>query len=109
MAVYGYLCPTPKQFCSGTLAKLSAGLDKKGIKKHGSPKEAMKCYGDYLQNELGCTKLSNREFQHPNGGGIEVLSKESHFGCVLRSGKRGDKMSASDRGMPKKHAAVISA
>lgn len=107
MAIYGYLCPTPRQHCSGTPAKLSAGLEKRGLKKHGSTKEAMNCYASYLQDVLGCEKLSKREFRHPNGGAIEVLTRESHFGCVLRSGKRGDNMATSDRGMPKPHAAML--
>lgn len=107
MANYGYMCPTPKEFCAAPLAKLNAGLDKKGIKKHGTRKEAMQCYAHYLVNHKNCTKLSKREFKHPNGP-IEVLSRESQFGCELRAGKRGDNMAASDRGMPKAHAAITS-
>ncbi len=107
--IYGYLCPTPRQHCCGTPAKLSAGLEKQGLKKHGSSKEAMACYSQYLQHVLGCEKLSKREFRHPNGGPIEVLTRESHFGCTLRAGKRGDNMAASDRGMPKAHAAMLAA
>lgn len=109
MATYGYLCPTPKQHCSGTIAKLNAGLDKRGIKKHGDQKSAMKCYATYLTSVLGCEKLSNREFRHPNGGPIEVLSRESQFGARLRSGKRGEgnAIGSVNRGMPVSHAAVI--
>jgi hypothetical protein len=109
MAVYGFLCITPRVHCSGTPAKLNAGLEKRGLKKHGSPNEAMCCYASYLENVVGCEKLSDREFRHPNGGPIEVLTRASRFGCVLRSGKRGDNMgTGSDRGMPKSHAAIIS-
>lgn len=52
MATYGWLCPTPKGHCKGTPAKLSSGLDKLGLKKHGNPKEAMDCYTAYLVNVL---------------------------------------------------------
>jgi len=110
MATYAFLCPTPKQHCSGTLAKLNGSLDKNGYKKHGTAKESMKCYENYLIRVKGCSKLSSREFRHPDGP-IEILNKEHSFGCRLRAGKRGEGSSIgkANRGMPQKHAAVISA
>jgi len=108
MATYGFMCPTPKGHCSGTLGKLNGGLDKLGLKKHGTPEEAMKCYSRYLVNVKGCEKLSSREFKHPNGGGIEVLTKVSKFGTRLRSGKRGEGESRGsiNRGNPVSHVAI---
>lgn len=111
MAIYGYLCPTPKENCCGSLAKLSAGLDKKGIKKHASPEQAMQCYSKYLVEVCGAEKLSRREFRMPNGGGIMMLSKAHSFGGVLRGGKSDEKGSIkAGRGMPSsgKSMAVIS-
>jgi hypothetical protein len=89
------------------VTNLSASLDKKGIKKHGSPEEAQKCYGSYLVNVVGCTKLSSREFKHPDGP-IEVLTKAARFGARLRSGKHGETGQGKSRGMPSKvHGGVI--
>jgi len=110
MATYGYLCPTPKGHCKGTPAKLSAGIEKIGLKKHGSAEEAMSCYSAYLVDVLGAEKLSRREFRLPNDGGIMLLSKPHSFGARLKAGKRGDNMQGSDRGMPRtgKSAVIIS-
>lgn len=98
---YGFLCPTPKQQCTGKVGNYSASLDKQGIKKHGSPKEAMDCYVRYLTQTLGYERLSSREFRPPDGGPILVLTKESRFGARLRSGKAGEGSGMSNsRGMP---------
>lgn len=108
MATYGYMCPTPKDKCCGSGSNLSASLDKKGIKKHGSSEEAFNCYASYLVNHCGCERISAREFKHPNGGGIEVLSRKAKFGERLRSGKSGESGQSKSRGMPSvRHGGVI--
>jgi len=100
MSTYAYMCPTPKEHCKGSIAKLSASLEKQGLKKHGTSKDAMNCYCAYLVNVLGCTKISAREYKHPNGP-IEVLSRQNKFGVRLRAGKGDDKGSMKAiRGMP---------
>lgn len=108
MATYAFLCPTPKENCCGTLAKLNGSLDKRGIKKHGSPESAMQCYRKYLVDVVGCVQISSREFRRPEGG-IEFLSKASRFGARLRAGKRGEggSIGAANRGMPLKHGGVV--
>jgi hypothetical protein len=95
--VYGYLCGVPKANCSGTLAKLSAGLDKQGLKKHGTQQEAFSCYCRYLKSQ-GYAQISAREFQKP-GEPIMSLSKVAKFGARLRSGKTGDTGQGNSRGM----------
>jgi len=98
---YAYLCPTPKNCCTGKVGNYSASLDKQGIKKHGSPHEAMACYVRYLTQTLGYERLSSREFRPPDGGPIVVLSKVSRFGARLRSGKSGEgSANSNSRGMP---------
>ena len=107
MATYGYLCPTPKSHCNGSIGNYSASLDKKGIKNHGSSEEAMKCYAKYLISE-GYKRISPREFRK-EGEPIIVLTKASRFGARLRSGKAGEGASArNSRGMPAvNHGGVI--
>lgn len=68
----------------------------------------MDCYSRYLTNVLGYTKINKREFRPPNGGPIEMLSKESRFGTRLRSGKSGETGQGKSRGMPTvRHGGVI--
>ena len=107
MSTYAYMCPTPKEHCKGSLAKLNGALDKQGLKKHGTSKSAMDCYCAYLVNVLGCEKVSNREYKHPNGP-IEVLSRPNKFGTRLRGGKGDDKGSTKmTRGVPLRHGGII--
>lgn len=68
----------------------------------------MRCYGQYLVSVCGCTKISAREFKHPNDGPIEVLTKAARFGARLRTGKGGDTGQSKSRGMPSvRHGGVI--
>lgn len=101
MSTFAYLCPTPKEHCGGSLGTFSAALEKKGIKKHGSAEECLKCYSRYLVNVKGYTKIGTREFRPPDGGPIEMLSKPHSFGAKLRTGKSGEGAAkGKGRGMP---------
>ena len=96
---YGFLCPTPKDKCCGTLGKFSASLEKLNIRKHGSRQEAFNCYTKWLLS-TGHTQLSRREYLRPEGG-ILLLSKVPHFGAELRAGKGDEKGTTKpSRGMP---------
>ena len=107
-----YLCPTPHIHCNGgALGQASFSIRHKP-KAHGSPVEAFKCYRRYLVNVVGCERVGPRELRHPKGscicgwngpknleicpscnrwiGVVEVLTKPSRFGAVLRRGKGGE-------------------
>lgn len=101
MSVFCFVCPTPKANCTGSAGAFSAAFDKKGLKKHGTPEDAQRCYAKYLVEVLGYTKLNNREFLAPNGGGIHFLCKASKFGAKMRKGKGAEGASTGQRGMPK--------
>jgi hypothetical protein len=84
-----YLCGTPTDHCGGSLGILSAAFKGKGTRTHNSPQEAMRCHSRYLVRVLGFEKLGAREFRAPDGSGIRVLTKPSHFGAKMRPGKEG--------------------
>lgn len=95
------LCGTPKANCSGSVMQVSAWLGGvAGQKVHSDSPEAFKCYARYLVNELGYERLGSREFRTPDMG-ILVITKQTRFGAELRGGKRGQKLQAGDRVMPK--------
>jgi hypothetical protein len=96
--IYGILCPTPRDYCTGSHGTYSASLDKKNIKKHGTHDEAFNCYCQYLQ-KTGHTRISKREWLQPQGG-IMLLSKVAKFGAELRAGKSGETGQGKSRGMP---------
>src|SRR5688572_8659902 len=98
MATFGFLCCTPRNHCRGAVAALSAGLEKRGLKKHGTRQECFECYSAYLINIEGYEKISSREFRK-EGQPILVLSKVAHHGARLRMGKGGEGQKGN-RGMP---------
>jgi len=91
MSIYGYLCGTPDEYCTG--GKLSTDQSLGHKKYHGDRKGAFKCHVRYLLS-LGFVQNAPREFVNPVNGYIRVLSKKSKFGGVLRYGKE------LQRGMP---------
>jgi hypothetical protein len=92
-----YVCGTPVGSCSGGSSMVSARLGN-GQRTHASPQEAFKCYYRYLVS-VGYEPIGHRELRAPDGSGILVLTKKSHFGGELRSGKGGEK-SGKSRFMP---------
>lgn len=87
-----FVCGVPKDFCQGSIKNVSFG---EGIKVHGSSKQAFQCHKAYLLLQ-GYKQIGSREFQQP-GEPILVLSKESHFGVRLRSGKEDNRDMPSGR------------
>jgi hypothetical protein len=71
-------------------------------KVHPDSVAAFKCHRKYLINVEGFTPLSSRDLRAPDGSGVRVLTKQSHFGAVLRGGKSGDKSTSANRVMPMK-------
>jgi len=69
-------------------------------KVHPDSVDAFKCHRKYLINVEGFVPLSSRDLRAPDGSGVRVLTKQSHFGAELRGGKGGDKMSSASRVMP---------
>lgn len=79
------LCGTPKSNCTGSKIFTNSGLGGYTI-AHSSSKEAFRCFKKYLIS-LGYEPIGIRELRAPDGSGIKVLSKQSHFGMPLRKGK----------------------
>lgn len=78
-----FLCGTPKDHCTGGILHTDQNFSTD--KCHSSRKEAMRCFGRYLESQ-GYTKLSNREYRDKDGS-IRILPKQSKFGGRLRQGK----------------------
>jgi hypothetical protein len=83
-----YMCGVPRDKCCGSLSQGTQGMGK-AINVHSSPVEAFNCYANYLISQ-GYERIGSREFRPPNGGPIQVLTKKSRFGGMLRSGKTGE-------------------
>ena len=79
------MCGTPKEFCNGGNTDVNTGNLTERI--NGSSPEAFRCYKRYLLNQLGYEQVGAREFRAPDGSGILVLSKKTHFGGIFRQGK----------------------
>ena len=84
-----FMCGVPRGLCQGTFRKVSKGLRSfdDAVKTHGSRLQAFDCYKAYLLQQ-GYKRIGSREFQKA-GEPITVLTKKSHFGARLRSGKEG--------------------
>lgn len=101
------MCGTPKEHCSGSSMQVNAWLGGvAGQKVHADSPEAFRCHARYLTNVRGYERLSSREFLTPDIG-ILVLTKQTRFGAELRGGKRGQKLMAGDRVMPKSNRSGV--
>ena len=83
-----FLCPTPGQFCSGHTVALNKGLAGGKNKAHSSRKEAMRCFRNYLIQEMGYKPIPGnfRELRAPDGARL-ILGRVGTFGTPLRPGK----------------------
>jgi hypothetical protein len=86
------MCGTPKKECAGSGTFVNAGLggNAGSTKTHTSTADAFKCYKRYLIRVEGYEPIGSRELRAPDGSGVLVLPKQSHFGVVLRRGKNQD-------------------
>jgi len=84
---YVVLCGVPDQDCVGSKYITDQSLPKKC---HASRADAFQCMVRHLI-KLGFTRVGPREFVNPENGRVRVLSKQSHFGAVLRTGKEGNR------------------
>ena len=100
--MYRYLCGVPHSECQGSMTPVNAFLatDGKRHKTHASRKEAKRCKVRSLLRK-GYIQRGPSEFKDPKDGYILVLSKETHFGIRLRTGKEGA------RNQPDKGSGVI--
>lgn len=95
---YACACGTPKEYCSGGVTTVNAGMRGGNVMKaHLDPTQAFKCHAKYLV-KVGYIQLSPREFRAPDGSGIKVLTKQSRFGAKLRNGKEGTRNMPHVRG-----------
>lgn len=99
-----YLCGTPKEQCSAGLVGANNGLSG-NIKAHSTREEAFRCHVRHLLKQ-GYTRVGSREFASPNNGPVLVLAKKSHFGGVLRTGKKGEGQHKGGRYMPERGGIV---
>jgi hypothetical protein len=83
-----FLCGTPSEQCTGSLAKLNHALEGRGLRAHTSSASAFDCQRRYLIH-VGYTQLDGTSFAAPNEGPILVLTKKSRYGGKLRNGKEG--------------------
>ena len=91
MSANKFLCPTPREECTGkTVSMNNFFCQSKNAKVHASPQAAFTCYCHYL-DKTGHERLSVREYRRPNGGGILLLTKQSRFGTKVRLGKEGNR------------------
>ena len=77
-----YICGVPNLYCSGGNSETPVGI----MKCHQTPDEAFRCKCRYLTRE-GYVRIGSREFTKGDGP-VLVLPKKTHFGGVLRGGKR---------------------
>src|SRR5271157_4474468 len=87
-----YLCGVKKELCSGSNNETPQG----GMKLHPSPEQAFRCKVHSLLAE-GYKRIGPREFCLNDTSPILILNKKTHFGGVLRGGKKGDKGGATNR------------
>lgn len=93
-----FMCGVPQSSCTGGVLKSSQGI--RGLRAHGSSEEAFKCKARHLIAS-GYTRVGQREFQAPNNGAIEVLTKKIRYGGRLRRGKsEPQKGTTASRHMP---------
>ena len=85
-----YLCPTPREDCTGKTVSMNNLFHYlKNAKVHASPQAAYECYCHYLAR-TGHEQISQREYRQPKGG-ILILTKRSRFGTRVRLGKEGNR------------------
>ena len=90
MSMNKYLCPTPREVCTGKLTSMNNFYNRtKNAKLHGSPQAAFDCYVRYLLL-TGHVRVAAREFRQPQGG-ILLLTRQSRFGTRVRLGKEGSR------------------
>ena len=88
MSMNKYLCPTPREFCTGKLSSMNNFFNHtKNAKLHGTPQAAFECYVRFLELN-GYERVGHREFRRP-GEPILVLTRQSRFGARVRLGKEG--------------------
>ena len=88
MSANKYLCPTPREHCTGKTTSMNNFFNQpKNAKLHGTPSAAFDCYVSFLE-KTGHQRLAQREFRRPEGG-ILLLTKRSRFGTKVRLGKEG--------------------
>lgn len=85
------LCGVPKGHCQGGRTTVNHN---DAAKAHGSHSEAFRCMAHYLVKILGYTRIGSREFINPNDGYVNVLTKKSRYGILLRRGKSAEGMSS---------------
>lgn len=88
--ILGFACQNPK--CPGTLIRrVNHGMNSKGLRMHGTPKEVNKCYGKYLVEERGYTRINDREYSQASGPRLLLDRKGSpiHTGKRPQGGGRG--------------------
>lgn len=88
MSMNKFLCPTPREHCTGKLVSMNNFFNQpKNAKLHGSPQAAFDCYCRYLEL-TGHERVGQREYRQPQGG-ILLLTRQSRFGTKVRLGKEG--------------------
>lgn len=81
------MCGTPHEYCSGSNVKTSSWLGS-SQRVHSDSPQAFRCYARFLL-ATGYEAVGAREFRKVGANeGILVLTKKSHFGAILRTGKR---------------------
>lgn len=81
-----YLCGVSDGGCFASV--IETPLNNKIMRLHPTSEDAFKCKVRELIRQ-GYTRISSREFSKDNGP-ILVLTKQSHFGGMLRMGKAGE-------------------
>jgi hypothetical protein len=90
MSMNKFLCPTPREHCTGKLVSMNNFFTHhkpQNAKVHGTPQSAFECYCHYLEM-TGHVRLSQREYRQPQGG-ILLLTRQTRFGTKVRLGKEG--------------------
>lgn len=97
-----FICQTPSEHCRGGRSDTSAGLRASKIKIHRTGKEANNCYGNYLTNVLGYTRVpfNSRAFTAKDGSTTLILPKRNR--ADFRPGKSSDKTKSGSRLQPNK-------
>lgn len=82
-----YLCGTPTNHCCGAQGPTAST---KYSRVHQTSESAFKCHATYLVKHAGYAQIGPRTFTKGETEPVLVLTKKSHFGMKIKSGKRGD-------------------
>jgi len=93
-----FMCPTPKEHCTGGVMATNAALRSSAPKFHRSSDDSYRCHRRYLIKVRRCQDLGNREFRCPDVDGIIFLAKKSKFGRRCRLGKEGGRWMPDNKG-----------